>query len=175
MGTTVLWRYPTPKGRNPPSSLYNSCGFNRCIIENITKNIKIAIWTLYTRAICFNIVILWTCFFIDIFYRMPASRRKTCKIYKSCAHVPCGKVMNQCSPAYCSDGSKNWALCNMAHWNPRYRKYCKSESRCRKSRKNTISTDQVDAKELHHKMPYIWRHLDRKTRRKMVALHLCTL
>jgi len=72
--------------------------------------------------------------------------------------------MNQCSPAYCSDGSKNWALCNMAQWNPRYRKYCKSESRCRKSRKNTISTDQVDAKELHRKMPYIWRHLDRKTR-----------
>ena len=78
--------------------------------------------------------------------------------------------MNECTPSYCSDGSKNWAMCNMAHWNSHYRKYCKSESRCRKSRKKTISTDQVDAKELHRKMPYIWRHLDRKTRRKMVTL-----
>jgi hypothetical protein len=171
IGTTVLWRYPTPKGRNPPSSVYNNCGFAKWIAENNIKNIKIAIWTLYTRTICFNIVILCICFFYHyILYIMPASRRKTCKIYKSCAHVPCRKVMNHCSPAYCSDGSKNWSLCNMGQWNPRYRKYCKSESRCRKSRKNTISTDQVDAKELHRKMPYIWRHLDRKTRRKMVTL-----
>ena len=46
IGTTVLWRYPTPKGRNPPSSLYNSCGLVAWIAENSIKNIKMATWTL---------------------------------------------------------------------------------------------------------------------------------
>jgi hypothetical protein len=36
--------------------------------------------------------------------------------------------------------------------------------------RNRISKDQVPAEILHQKMPYIWRHLDRKTRRKMIRL-----
>jgi len=99
-----------------------------------------------------------------------SGKRRTCKKYKSCKHVPCGSAMNGCEPAYCSDGSKNWALCNMEHWNPDYKRFCISETQCKKSRRSKISTDQVYATELHHKMPYIWRHLDRKTRRKMVKL-----
>ena len=98
-------------------------------------------------------------------------KNKTCKIYKSCAHVPCGEVMNGCSPAYCTNyGSKNWGLCNMANWHPKYAKYCKSQSNCTMSKRRKISKDQVYAEDLHHKMPYIWRYLDNKTRRKMVKL-----
>jgi len=54
--------------------------------------------------------------------------------------------------------------------NPVYKKYCKSEAKCRMSRSNKVSRDQVYVSELNHKLPYIWRHLGRKTRRKMVAL-----
>ena len=70
-------------------------------------------------------------------------KNKTCKIYKNCETVPCGGVMNRCSPSYCSKGSKNWSSCNMANWNPEYKKYCKSESNCRMSRRNIVSKDQV--------------------------------
>ena len=38
------------------------------------------------------------------------------------------------------------------------------------SKRRKISSDQVDALELHNKMPYIWRFLDDKTRRKIVYL-----
>jgi len=38
------------------------------------------------------------------------------------------------------------------------------------SRRKTISNDQVYATELHKKMPYIWRFLGNKTRRKMIRL-----
>ena len=98
-------------------------------------------------------------------------RKKTCKIYKSCANVPCNGYMNGCEPAYCTYGSKNWTHCNMANWNPqKYGKFCKSESSCKMSSRKTVSKDQVYAKTLHQKMPYIWRHLDNKTRRKIVQL-----
>lgn len=98
------------------------------------------------------------------------TNRRTCKVYKSCKNVPCGEMMNRCPPSYCSDGSKNWGLCNMGLENPIYKKYCKSEAKCRMSRSNKVSRDQVYVSELNHKLPYIWRHLGRKTRRKMVAL-----
>jgi hypothetical protein len=70
----------------------------------------------------------------------------------------------------------------MANWKPsetggvsfeHLRARCKKQyptKGCTISRKTRISTDQVDALELHRKMPYIWRHLDNKTRRKMVML-----
>jgi hypothetical protein len=38
------------------------------------------------------------------------------------------------------------------------------------SNKKTVSKDQVDVNVLHSKMPYIWRFLDNKTRRKIVKL-----
>ena len=98
------------------------------------------------------------------------TKKRTCKIYKSCQHVPCNQVMEGCEPAYCTHGSKNWALCNMANWNPKYQKYCEGEENCKMRKRIKISKDQVYAKELHNKMPYIWRHLDNKTRRKMVRL-----
>jgi hypothetical protein len=96
---------------------------------------------------------------------------KSCKVYHSCAEVPDGKVMNGCRPAYTSKGSKNWAHCNMATWGkPGMKKYCKSQKKCKMSKHLPISEDQVDVEVLHRKMPVIWRHLDRKTRRKIVKL-----
>lgn len=94
----------------------------------------------------------------------------TCKKYPSCNQVPCGESMNGCEPSYCSKGSKNWALCNMAKWNTQYKQFCVSNTHCKMSRKKRKSKDQVLATELHQKMPYIWRHLGNKTRRKMVKL-----
>ncbi len=42
---------------------------------------------------------------------------KTCKVYKSCSHVPCNSYMNKCRPEYCVPGSSsNWSLCNMSNW-----------------------------------------------------------
>ena len=105
---------------------------------------------------------------------MPKTNRKTkkrtCKIYKSCDHVPCNRKMEGCEPSYCIYGSKNWDLCNMANWYPSYQKYCEGEENCKMSKRTKISKDQVYAKELHNKMPYIWRFLDNKTRKKMVRL-----
>jgi len=110
------------------------------------------------------------------------NKNKTCKIYRSCEHVPCQSGMVGCRPKYCSRGSSSWASCNMANWNPsetggvsfeHLRARCKEQypvRGCKMSRRRKISTDQVDALELHNKMPYIWRHLDNKTRRKMVRL-----
>lgn len=100
------------------------------------------------------------------------SKRKTCKKYKSCKHVPCGEMMNKCTPSYCSTGSKNWGLCNMANWGGPYKKLrsnCKSEKKCRLVN-NKITNDQVPMEVLETKMPFIWRHLDGKTRKKMVKL-----
>lgn len=98
---------------------------------------------------------------------------RPCTVWKNCDVVPNGGVMNQCRPSYTSRGSKNWAACNMANWGNSYRGYktrCKSQKRCRMSKKTSVSSDQVDALTLHSKMPYIWRFLDTKTRRKMVRL-----
>lgn len=89
---------------------------------------------------------------------------KTCKKYRTCEEVPCGQMKNGCSPSYCADvPSKNWGLCNM---NP---KYCKSEKRCKLVR-GKVPRYQVLAKTMHKKMPYIWRFLDKKTRKKMIFL-----
>ena len=79
--------------------------------------------------------------------------------------------MNGCEPSYCArHGSKNWASCNMAAWNPKYKRFCKSQSHCKLSHRNKIDKDQVPVNTLHEKMPYIWRFLDRKTRKKIVML-----
>ncbi len=97
---------------------------------------------------------------------------KTCKVYSSCKAVPNGEFMNECQPSYTSKGSKNWTKCNMSNWPEfsHYKKFCKSQKRCKKVKNVKPSEDQVDVNVLHSKMPYIWRFLDRKTRRKIVKL-----
>ena len=46
IGMTVLFEYPTPKGRNPPSFVYTTDGLYMCIIQNAIKKIRMAIFTL---------------------------------------------------------------------------------------------------------------------------------
>jgi len=103
-----------------------------------------------------------------------SSNASICKVYKSCAHVPCGATMNKCTPSYCyPNSSKNWNYCNMSNWKSRrYKKYkssCSDESKCVlvKTKKNNNS---VDVLTLHNKMPYIWRFLKPETRKHMVLL-----
>ena len=84
-----------------------------------------------------------------------------------CSKVPCGKCLKGCKPQYCSNKtnalSKNWCHCNISN---KQRKKCKTNIKT-KNRKDEI---HVSANAMHHKMPYIWRFLDRKTRRKMIKL-----
>lgn len=98
-------------------------------------------------------------------------KRGQCKKYKTCEEVPCGEMMNRCKPSYCINGSKNWGLCNMKNWGHRHlQRYCKSETKCKMTNPKRVTKYQVDAEMLHNKMPYIWRFLDRKTRKKMIHL-----
>lgn len=99
----------------------------------------------------------------------------TCKQWKSCKHVPNGGVMMGCRPSYTSKGSKNWSRCNMSEWGGPNKKtnklYCKKEgltNKCKYVKNAKISKDQIDAEELHKKMPVIWRYLDIKTRKKII-------
>ena len=109
------------------------------------------------------------------------------KIWKKCDYVPCGKTMDNCPPHYCIDDahsndtarSKNWGNCNMEYMSPkkykgRFTQKCKNERRSRPTKtavmKSTHVPFSVDTTELHSKMPYIWRHLDGKTRKKMITL-----
>ena len=62
IGTTVLFLYPKPNGRYPPSGLYKIEGFVRCIVVNIIKNKTIAILTLCTR-------IKFLVIFINLIYK----------------------------------------------------------------------------------------------------------
>ena len=76
---------------------------------------------------------------------------------KHCNKVPCGKCIRGCKPSYCvtkKEISKNWC----GHTKNKTVKMLKTD-------KNSVYTD-----ELHKKMPYIWRFLDNKTRKKMVRL-----
>lgn len=107
-------------------------------------------------------------------------------IWNKCENVPCGKVMDNCRPEYCIDvktnnmaNSKNWGNCNMEYISPkkykgRYTRKCNDERRSRPSKTRMMKTTRkpfsVDAEELHSKMPYIWRHLDGKTRKRMITL-----
>ena len=104
---------------------------------------------------------------------------RTHKIWKNCRSVPCGGVMDNCRPEYCVDGkktSKNWGHCNIYYLNPRnkyHKKRCMSERRRRSSKKKMMKdsrVNRVDAELLHRRMPYIWRKLDNKTRKKMIRL-----
>jgi len=47
MGTAVLWRYPKPNGRNPPSGAYNSAGFSVWSAHIIQTNTAIETATLF--------------------------------------------------------------------------------------------------------------------------------
>ena len=90
---------------------------------------------------------------------MNSRKNRTCKKYRSCNHVPCGAIMKGCRPKYCTRGSMSWGNANQS-----------LQKTCKISRRKTISNDQVYATELHKKMPYIWRFLGNKTRRKMIHL-----
>lgn len=98
----------------------------------------------------------------------------TCKKYRNCKNVPCGETMNRCSPEYCyskiNSSSKNWSKCNMKKWNPKYKKYCKSERKCKINNTKKIIKNSVDALTLHNKMPYIWRYLKPNTRKHIINL-----
>ena len=99
----------------------------------------------------------------------------------------CEQVDYKCRPEYCSnnkDGaSKSWSYCNMLHWkniknSPNYNKFinlCLKDIKHNKDNKTkkyikNKHTISVNAELLHHKMPYIWRFLKPKTRRKMIEL-----
>jgi len=108
--------------------------------------------------------------------RRRMSTAVTCHRYATCEDVPCGQVQNGCRPQYCIDpatteGSKNWAGCNMTQ-----SAWCRDETRClhykRLSRRLRERRRRytVDAEVMHRKMPYIWRYLDKKTRKKMIRL-----
>lgn len=107
---------------------------------------------------------------------MPNKQKTRCKRWRSCAEVPNGQVMPGCRPAYTSKGSKNWSRCNMAEWGGDYRKanlkFCKGMKtrKCKTIKHHKPNKDQVDAQELHNKMPYIWRHLGTSVRNKIVKL-----
>ncbi len=79
---------------------------------------------------------------------------------KLCNKVPCGDCVKGCKPSYCvtnKQKSKNWC----SHTS-------KLSGRSRKLIKNT--NNSVYSNTLHKKMPYIWRFLDNKTRKKMIKL-----
>jgi len=109
-------------------------------------------------------------------HKKRATRRKnpTCKLYKTCDEVPCGEMMNKCEPSYCVPGlSKNWGPCNMSNWGPEYahlQSTCKDERKCKMQSRRRKNKNQVLATTMHQKMPYIWRFLDVKTRKKMITL-----
>ena len=115
-------------------------------------------------------------------------KKKYTMKYKSCKHTPCGSSLsthNNCKPNYCAKKikgkykptSKNWSLCNMKNWyakgtrkNFYYKSKCRTPKRIKKSKKNKINEYQVDALELHNKMPFIWRYLSPKTQVKMILI-----
>jgi len=38
-------------------------------------------------------------------------KQPKCNKYKSCNHVPCNSITNECTPSYCvPDSSRNWGL-----------------------------------------------------------------
>ena len=98
----------------------------------------------------------------------------------------CDQVDYKCRPEYCSnnkDGSsKSWGYCNMLHWktikkSPNYHRFIKlclkdmkENNKTKKYIRKNKDTISVNAELLHHKMPYIWRFLKPKTRRKMIEL-----
>jgi len=115
-------------------------------------------------------------YFIRIDNRMGSRKHKhqkqsKCKKYKTCKHVPCGQSMLNCEPSYCSNGSKNWGICNvMSKTDVRYRKTCKNQNKCKLVKNAKISKDEVPVITMNEKMPYIWRHLGKNTRKKMIKL-----
>lgn len=106
-----------------------------------------------------------------------------------CKYVRCGLPhLNHCRPSYawpCS--SMNWHYCNMSNWskdkrnfNARQRAiYAQLRGRCspqsqadlrRVGSMRSKAKHTVDAVTMHQKMPYIWRFLRPKTRKRMIEL-----
>ena len=96
-------------------------------------------------------------------------KNKTKKVYmkpsqivrnKLCNRVPCGDCVKNCPPSYCVEKkaiSKNWCKRKM--------KYSGKSRKIHPRAKNSVY-----AKTLHRKIPYIWRFIDTKTRKKMISL-----
>jgi len=102
----------------------------------------------------------------------------------------CDSSDSTCRPEYCSNNdngaSKSWGYCNMLHWkhikeSPNYKriqklcikdmnKYSGSKPQRKSRSKSRSKPISVNAELLHHKMPYIWRFLKPKTRRKIIEL-----
>ena len=97
---------------------------------------------------------------------MVKNKTKKCKI--KCKDIKCGESLNKCLPVYCyPGGSKSWTKCNMKNWKGKYNKY---KILFLILDFLVIVICQVLAKTLHKKMPYIWRFLTPKTRKKMILL-----
>ena len=106
--------------------------------------------------------------------------------YKTCEDVPCGSQMIDCPPEYCYPNyynskasgvmcSKNWGICNMKKY--KNTKKCKKIRNKHKTCTNLISKElkksdklSVKAKELHMKLPFIWRFLKGTTMKKILQL-----
>lgn len=97
-----------------------------------------------------------------------------------CINTPCGaapRSAHRCRPAYCHPGeSKNWSACNMKNWHRRgSRKYRALARMCGPGYGKGPSSRrrprlQVDAMELHRKMPYIWRFMTPRTKKRIMTL-----
>ena len=77
-----------------------------------------------------------------------------------CNRVQCGDCVKGCESSYCATTkqiSKNWCS-----------RKAMFSNRTRRLNKN--KDNSVYSKTLHKKMPYIWRFLDNKTRKKMIRL-----
>lgn len=102
------------------------------------------------------------------------NNKKKVLCYKSCKNVPCNKHMPHCKKtSYCEPGgSKNWTICNIlkrTKQNVLFKKRCKTHL-CNKTKKGRKKVNEIDSEILHKKMPYIWRHLKRKTRKRLLSL-----
>ena len=58
----------------------------------------------------------------------------------------------------------------MKKWNPKYKKYCNSERKCKMNNTKKIIKNSVDVLTLHSNMPYIWRYLKPNTRKHIINL-----
>ena len=108
-------------------------------------------------------------------------KKRTYKTWKKCNHVPCGSLKDNCEPEYCAQNksiSRNWGICNMDHItkgkNKNITRKCNYIKSMRPKRNITMKGKplkySVNYKKMADKLPYIWRFLDNKTRKKMITL-----
>ena len=105
---------------------------------------------------------------------MVKNKTKKVKCYKSCKNVSCNKHMTRSTKmSYCEPcGSKNCTHCNLLKLKKNkklFKKKCTMKL-CNKRKKGRKYINKVSARTLHKKMPYIWRHLTKKTRKRLLSL-----